>query len=132
MVKAGATFGGILVFFWPTFRLLRLNLGGMLFLLLGSQVDAFAFPTQHETGPASQALNWRRGSNVWARYDLAIVDAKIKTSPPDTTTLDRRIENYLMLGGEKALNPRVGLRLNMQVEQVRRRQGEEHPPVRWV
>ncbi len=120
------------MFDWKRARSLRLCLEGAALLLLLAQPSAYGFPTQHETGPASQALNWRRGTNVWGRYDFALVDAKIKTSPPDTTTLDRRIENFLMLGGEKALNPKVGLRLNMQVEQVRRRQGEETPPIRWV
>lgn len=88
---------------------------------LASAGSVAAFPTQDDQTPGTMANQFKKRRNVWMRVDMGVLDGKVTTSPPDSTTIDRRIESYANFGGEGMLGSRFGARLNVKAESVRRR-----------
>ncbi len=91
-------------------------------------VPALAFPVQDDHSPGVMAQNFRRQSNVWSRLDLGVVDAKVTSSPPDSTKYDRRLEAFVNFGGDLAIQKRYGVRANVKAEYSKRKQAEDEAP----
>lgn len=89
---------------------------------------ARAYPTEDDQSAGTMAINFRRQSNVWSRLDLGIVDAQVKSSPPDATKFDRRLETLAVVGGEAEIAKRFGLRLNVKAEYSKRKEAEQETP----
>jgi hypothetical protein len=89
---------------------------------------AHAFPTEDDQTAGEMAINFRRQSNVWSRLDVGVVDAQVKSNPPDATKFDRRLEALAIAGGEADINKRWGLRLNMKAETSKRKEAEQEAP----
>ncbi|MCB9228907.1 MAG: hypothetical protein H6618_04780 [Deltaproteobacteria bacterium] len=75
------------------------------------------------------ALNYKRASHFWSRYELAGTDSSTRTSPPDSIFLDRKIESFFVCGGESALSGgNTGIRANLKVlHQIQKGEEEEAP-----
>lgn len=93
---------------------------------------AAAYPTEDDQSVGTMAINFRRQSNVWSRLDLGVVDAKVTSSPPDSTKYDRRLEGLYIFGGEGAIAKRWGIRVNAKAEVSHRREAEDEEPRAFV
>jgi hypothetical protein len=105
---------------WPT-------AASLLAALLGA-APARAFPTQNDRTPGTMALGFRKQSNVWSRVDVGAVDAKVTSTPPDSTKLDRGAELLIDTGFDIAFAKRWGFRMDAVLEMSKRRQSEQDGP----
>lgn len=98
-------------------------------LLMGSA--AVAFPTQDDQTPGVMANEFKKRRNVWLRLDMGVLDGKITTTPPNSTTVDRRVEALAMVGGDGMIGSRFAGRLNVKAETTKRRVSaqEDNAPV---
>jgi len=86
---------------------------------------AAAFTGQDEQTPGYMAMQYARRSHVWNRLDLGGVDAQVKTSPPGSVRLDRRVEGFAVIGFDAAFGSRFGLRLNVKGLYSKQRQSQK-------
>lgn len=105
----------------------RCFFAGVVSLAFGA-CPGFAFPTQDDNTPGELAADYQKQSNVWSRFDLGLVDAKVTSSPPDKTKLDRRVEGMAIAGFDAQVMPRFGLRLNAKAFYQKGRRSEKEPP----
>ena len=99
-----------------------------IFITVSSSHNLYAFPIQDDHTPGTGAIRFKQQSHFWMRFDAGGVDAQTKTSPPDSIYIDRRLESFLMVGGEAALaSGKMGLRFNLK-NMVLKQKGEESEP----
>ena len=89
---------------------------------------SYSFPIQDDHTPGTGPIKFKKQSHFWMRFDTGGVDTQTKTSPPDSVYIDRRIESFLMVGGETVLSSgKMGLRFNFK-NFVLKQKGEEADP----
>lgn len=90
---------------------------------------SFAYTIQDDYTPGTGPLKYKKQSHYWMRFDVGAVDTQTKTSPPDSVYIDRRLETFMMVGGESALSSgQMGLRLNFKNNLLRQKGEEAEPP----
>lgn len=91
-------------------------------------LDTLAFPTQEGRTLGEQALSYRRTANFWGDFTFHLIDAKVTTTPPDRTELDRRFEALTSFGAEAQLAGRWGFRFNTNSKFLMVRQADKDAP----
>lgn len=89
---------------------------------------AAAIATADDQTPGGMALRFGRKSNAWGRLDLGIFDGRVKTSPPDAVTVERRVEGVSTLGFDAALGAQFAARLNVAASASKQRQMHVQEP----
>lgn len=89
---------------------------------------ASAFEMQDDQTAGSMANDARKRHNYWHRLDLSVFDGRVKTSPPDSFRYDRRLGLLANIGADRFITQRVGARLNVKGEYVRKRLSDDSDP----
>lgn len=90
--------------------------------------EAFSFPLQDDQTAGSMANDAKKRNNYWHHLDLGLFDGKIKTSPPDSHRYDRRVEVLANFGFDRMITGRLGARLNIKGDFVRKRLSDDSEP----
>ena len=99
-----------------------------LFVIFESS-SLLAYSIQDDYTPGTGPIKFKKQSHFWMRFDSGGVDATTKTSPPDSLYIDRRIESFLMIGGEAALSSgKMGVRFNLKNSVLKQKGEEAEPP----
>ena len=88
----------------------------------------YSFPTQDDESVGFQALHFHKMNRFWLRGDLAATDAFTKTSPPNSKYIDRKIQTFMMLGGEIMGSGRWGGRANIKSTWLQHKGKEDTAP----
>ncbi|MEZ4744266.1 MAG: hypothetical protein R3B45_17760 [Bdellovibrionota bacterium] len=98
-------------------------------LLFGfNSMEAFAFPGQDDQTVGYDALKFSKKADYWTRLDLTAVDGSIRTSPPDATKYDRKLEVFSSLGTNIIFSPVLSLRPNLKANWMMNKEEEKSPP----
>ncbi|MFK7826816.1 MAG: hypothetical protein AB8G05_21920 [Oligoflexales bacterium] len=99
------------------------------FVVISEASYSYGFSIQDDHTPGTGAIKFKKQSHFWMRFDAGGVDTRTKTSPPDSIYLDRRLESFLMVGGESTLSSgKMGLRFNFKNSVLKQKGEEEKPP----
>jgi hypothetical protein len=90
--------------------------------------ESYAFPMQDDQTAGSMANDAKKRNNYWHHFDLGLFDGKIKTSPPDSHRYDRRMEVLANFGFDRMITGRLGARINIKGEFVRKRLSDDSDP----
>lgn len=88
------------------------------------QAVCVAYPTfLKDDSLGRRAASYDQSFRLWGRMDLAGTDGQVKVAISEETSLDRRIDGYFVVGGERAFTDKVGVRLNVGAQYSKRRVG---------
>ena len=89
---------------------------------------SYSFPMQDDQTAGSMANDAKKRNNYWHHLDLGLFDGRIKTSPPDSFRYDRRAEVAANFGFDRMITGRIGTRLNIKGDLVRKRLSDDSVP----